>query len=374
MKRHIANILLVLLPLTALVASGVAVHDWYRALYPDIETSPVKVQAGITPAEFSAGIPGILESIVTETGLTQNQISTSTPDIDDQIQHVYTVRIPAESSTARYHLLLARRIEAHGGGVMRSMESAGGRTLSLTLGVGETPTDVVVFRKSDGVRSNIVKMAVIVDDLGIRSLDTAERLCAIGAPLTLSILPLQRHTGDVVQLARRTGTRYMLHMPMEPLSNAADPGEGAITAEDSGDAILRKLAIAWDSVPGALGMNNHMGSRATESTRVMTTVMEYLGDHKYFFVDSRTSNATVGFGLSRKLGIKGAVMDGYLDVEDDADYIARRLDELSDRARANGVAVVICHDRPTTVAVLEQKLPQLAAAGITFVPIDDIIR
>ena len=81
-----------------------------------------------------------------------------------------------------------------------------------------------------------------------------------------------------------------------------------------------------------------------------------------------------GYSLSQKRGVKSAILFSYLDVKDDKDFIAKRLDELAEAAVDKGLVVTICHDRPATVEVLEKKLPELEEKGIKFIKISDIVH
>jgi hypothetical protein len=161
---------------------------------------------------------------------------------------------------------------------------------------------------------------------------------------------------------------------MEPKSSEANPGEGAILVSDTKDAIFGKLRNAFRSVRGAEGINNHMGSKATENVRTMEAVMEFLSSNNYFFIDSKTSLNSAAYSVSQKSGVKSAVIDGYLDVADDRAAIEKKLDILAEKAITNGTVIVIGHDRPNTLAVLERKMPELEKKGIAFVKVEDLIR
>jgi polysaccharide deacetylase 2 family uncharacterized protein YibQ len=218
------------------------------------------------------------------------------------------------------------------------------------------------------------KMAVIVDDFGARAPDGAERLCALDQEVTLSILPFQSNTRAVVDLARRTGTAYIAHIPMEPQSRNEDPGEGALKTADPAQAIRDKLARAFRSIEGAPGCNNHMGSLATEDVRVMEAFMGWMAEQGLFFVDSQTSRQSVGHSLAQKRGVKSAKLTSFLDVENDPAAIEQRLRSLADRACDGELVVAIGHDRPHTIDVLERVLPELAEQGIVFIPASEAVR
>ena len=299
---------------------------------------------------------------------------TDTDDTEMGIQNIYTVKIPEGTSLIIMNQRITRMVTNNGGSVFQGIESSSGRTLTITLGSSKKPTDVIILKKSSAVEVKLARMAIIIDDVGVRNLDSMKRFCALDQTVTLSILPFRPYTAHAVKISRDTQTPYMLHLPMQPKSSKANPGEGVLLERDDRKTIHEKLEKAFKNVTGAKGFNNHMGSRATENVRVMESVMEYLSKNNLFFVDSKTSLNTVGYNMSTKQGVKSAIIDGFLDVKNDRDDIERRLTRLTDLALQKGRVIVIGHDRPLTLSVLEQRLPELEKKGITFVPASDLIR
>ncbi len=360
----------------AVIALGAALFVWYRALVPETERITIVRPSLVSPQAFSAGLEGNLRLVLAEHGITDDALDAADPDPPREgIRRLYTVTVPENVSLTLLNLHITRMADDMGGTVLRAMESAGGKRLTLTLGARGRATDIIVLRRTRGVVAVTGRVAVIIDDLGIKDLSLAERLCAIHQPLTLAILPFQRRTGDVVRLAKRTDTPYILHMPMEPKSDAVNPGKGALLTGDKEEEVLEKIDNAFRDVDDdAPGLNNHMGSLATENERIMEFLMTYLARHGKFFLDSQTSRQSVAFPLSQKRGVKSALISGYIDVKDDADAIAGRFDTLAAQALDEGSAIILGHDRPNTVAVLERKMPEWEKNGVTFVPVSELVR
>ena len=364
-----------LLPLIALSTLGVSSYLWYRALKPLPAAPPVVSQKEKKPEAFSEELPGQLVPLLSEFGVEERDIKKKNADpAKDDVQHIYTVKIPEKSSLILLNMKISSMVKRMGGSVFRGIEGGDGAMLTLTLGASKQPTDILILRKIPGIELKQAKMAIIIDDVGFRSSESAGRFCNLGQVVTLSILPFQPHTKQDVELARETGTPYMLHMPMEPRSSEANPGEGVILADDEKSVIIQKLRKAFRSVNGAPGLNNHMGSKVTDNVRAMEFIMAFLAENGLFFVDSRTSLNTVGYATSTRLGVKSVIINSYLDVEDDEAYIENRLEKLTAEAFEKGQVIAIGHDRPHTLAVLERKLPELEKRGITFVPVSDLIR
>jgi len=374
LKNNLLFFLYILLPLTAFILLGVSSYLWYSALKPEAVKIQEFIPLHISPEEFSLGLESNLLAALSDCGIEKENIKVHEADTSlDGLKKIYNVRIPENASLSLFNFIISTMSHEMGGLVFQGIESSDGKTLTIKVGAGRTPTDVIILRKIRGIQAAKARMAIIVDDLGIKSLDLARRLCNLEQDLTLSILPFQRYTSEVINIARETGTSYMLHMPMEPKSMNVNPGEGAIYISDVESEIREKLAQAFKSVRGAQGLNNHMGSKATEDVRTMEIIMKYLNEKNYFFVDSQTSRNSKAYYLSQKLGVKSAKLFSYIDIEDDKAYINKRLYDLTEAAFDNGLVIAICHDRANTVEILEKKLPELEEKGIKFVKVSDVV-
>ncbi len=211
------------------------------------------------------------------------------------------------------------------------------------------------------------RVAILFDDLG-RSLREVEELESLGVPLAYAVLPFEPKTAEVAAELRRRGAEVLCHLPMEP-KNGADPGPGALTREMGGRRLAEATRRALEAVPGAAGVNNHMGSGITADPEKMRAILSVLADRGLFFVDSRTSPDSVGYRVALDLGVPAAERRVFLDVDPSAEAVAAQFARLLDEARARGAAIAIGHPYPTTVAVLARELPRALAAGYEFVPV-----
>ncbi len=209
------------------------------------------------------------------------------------------------------------------------------------------------------------RISIVIDDLG-RGLRDLDALAGLGIPLTYSVLPFETRTAQVVAELRERGVEYLCHLPMEA-NSGADPGPGALRLAMSRDQLQDATRRALAAVPGAVGVNNHMGSGMLSQQAAMTTVLEELARQGLYFLDSRTSADTVGYSLARQLGIKAAERQVFLDTVRDGDAIRGQFDALLATARKRGGAVAIAHPHPETLEVLAVAIPAARAEGFEFV-------
>jgi len=198
-------------------------------------------------------------------------------------------------------------------------------------------------------------LAVVIDDMG-QSLYKARRLLRIlGPDLTWSILPFCAKTSEVVQLAAEHDLEYLLHVPMEPKRYPqVDSGPGSILVGMSPEQIRAILDNNLDQVPGAVGANNHMGSRFTEDPGGMQVVLEEIRSRHLFFMDSLTSPESKVRDIAKALRMPVAFRDVFLDNRQDVQAIVSQLRKAERLALRSGKAVAIGHPYPETLTALDK--------------------
>lgn len=215
------------------------------------------------------------------------------------------------------------------------------------------------------------RLAIVIDDLGPpRSLTL--RAIRLPVPITMSFLPYAEDLNSLTAAARAHGHEIFLHLPMEPVGTEY-PGPNAILVELDPDEFHRRLVWAFDRVPVATGVNNHMGSRATSDPEIMLKVLQEVQQRGLSFVDSRTSPLSVADGLAAQLRIPHAARDVFLDNDPEPAAVLHQLDEAERLARRRGQALAIGHPRPTTLAVLASWLPAAQARGLKIIQAGELI-
>ncbi|HEV2283370.1 MAG TPA: divergent polysaccharide deacetylase family protein [bacterium] len=217
------------------------------------------------------------------------------------------------------------------------------------------------------------RVAVIFDDAGY-SLRAAREVMALPRPVTISVLPGLPYSTPIAEEAAGRGVQVILHLPVQPDNAALDLGPGGITVDMTADAIARTVASDFASVPGAVGTNNHMGSRGTADPRVMRAILGVVKTRRLFFVDSLTSPRSVAVDTARAMGVPTAVRAVFLDNQDDNTYVRAQFHALIRVAQTRGQAIAIGHVGKVTARVLREMLPEFDEAGIRFVPVSALVR
>jgi hypothetical protein len=216
------------------------------------------------------------------------------------------------------------------------------------------------------------RIAILIDDLG-HDRAAGERTLALPVAVGVAVLPQTPHAKRLARAASTSGRDLLLHLPLESLE--AEPlGPGAIEAGATPAAIQAALALGLESVPDAVGVNNHMGSLLTQAPESMRVLLRALHGRGLWFVDSYTTERSVALSVARELGVPATRRDVFLDDEPGEAAIAARWQRLLALARARGVALAIGHPNPTTLGFVERELPKLQAQGIELVTVSEVVR
>ncbi len=202
------------------------------------------------------------------------------------------------------------------------------------------------------------KVAIIIDDMGFKR-RVPNQLLDLDLDLTFSFLPHGPHTEEQMKRAARLGRDIMLHLPMEARDSGWDPGPGCLLTAMNKKKIHTVFQDDLRTVPLAIGVNNHMGSRFTADPRAMAAVLDIIDQHHLFFVDSLTAADSVAWKLARQKGIKTAKRNVFLDNNQDKEKIISQIDALISLARKQGSAIGICHPYPATFSALDSSQNKL---------------
>jgi len=260
--------------------------------------------------------------------------------------------------------------ESTSGGVTRFDLSAGG-TRTHTVHV-VTPVKPLA-RPADSHSDVGPRLAIILDDLGYERA-AANSALALPFPLTVSVLPNLPLSSDVAEEAYRRGDEVLLHLPMESESNDAKTEAVELRIGMTAQQVQTELDGMLETVPHVVGVNNHQGSRATADPALMNVLMPALRARNLFFIDSRTSAATVAYDAAAHAGVRAASRKVFLDDAPSRQAILAQLDLAVRDAMRDGYAIAIGHPHPGTIAALAEGVPRAEQRGVRLVLASDVVR
>lgn len=251
--------------------------------------------------------------------------------------------------------------------------------------MGSVPSEVQDYRLQSGEEASVSRtrpvepavigavgrIAIVIDDAGNRPADV-DGFAELGLPLTIAVLPQLPGTADAARRALDAGMEVILHLPLEAASGQW-PGPGTIFTSYSDTEIQSLVRANLESVPGAVGVNSHMGSLATADSRVMAAVSAEIARHGLYFLDSRTTAETVAAMEARRTGIPTLERSAFLDNSPDPGLIRDALLQAVSASPGRDLILIGHAGTHTLPDVLARELPDLQARGWEIVPLSALV-
>ena len=220
---------------------------------------------------------------------------------------------------------------------------------------------------------NGAMLAIILDDLG-NDRRAADEIFELPYPLTISVLPNHEHSQEIAQEAERRGYQVMLHLPMQAVAAEKPEAQELRPGMPAGE-VTKLVNQFLQDTPGAVGVNNHQGSEATSNRDLMRELMPVLRDHHLFYIDSRTTAATVAYETAQSSRVPSAFRNvPFLDDVTEVGAVRKQLELALRGARDKGEAVAIGHPHPATLQALREVLPSAQSEGVRLAFASELVH
>jgi uncharacterized protein len=220
------------------------------------------------------------------------------------------------------------------------------------------------------------ELAIVIDDLG-NNMKGTDQILQLPVTLTVAIMPFLSTSEKDAKKAYQLGHEVIVHLPMEPISGKKSwLGPGAITTDLSDKEIRKRVEAAIDGVPHAVGINHHMGSKATSDERVMRIVLEVCKEHGFYYLDSKTTGKSVIPKIAKELGVPYLENNLFFDDIYTIQHIAKQARKLSQNLDEDVQAIAIGHvgiSGEKVATTLAEFLP-LYQQKANIVPLSDLIQ
>ncbi|WP_353115992.1 divergent polysaccharide deacetylase family protein [Nitratidesulfovibrio sp.] len=320
---------------------------------PYEETLDAPVEAGVKQVDYA------LVQTVTRLGLGRDRLrlaSIENRQAKGQTFHFQRMEMRLDGAPDRFVQTLKETLAAWSD--TANVEQRADDLLIVT--VDGLPTHEISLLLYEGTPPPVVvapggaRLAIVIDDIG-ESMSSVRDLAALDYPVTFSVWPRSTHAREAAEVAHRAGREVMIHLPMEPVRYPqVKPGPGAILSGQQPQEMAALVRDAVRRVPYAVGLNNHMGSRATQNAAAMRTVCEALDGTGLFVLDSMTHQNSKLYFEAKRAGLPAYKRNVFLDVIADKRNIMFQLDKAARIAQAEGQAIAIGHPLPETVAALKE--------------------
>lgn len=217
------------------------------------------------------------------------------------------------------------------------------------------------------------RIAIVLDDWGYSNklLKTALNL---NIPITYALLPSLPYTLNISKTLQKTNHEVILHLPLEPHNASEHPIEkNTILTTMPEEEITHILKEHLKSVSHIKGVNNHMGSKATENIQTMNIIFDQLNKSHLYFLDSQTSKNSVGQNIAREKDVLFLKRDVFLDDEYNKKSIKKQMEKVKNISADKGYAIAIGHAKPATLEILKEMIPQFQKQGYEFVYVSELL-
>lgn len=218
--------------------------------------------------------------------------------------------------------------------------------------------DIDQKRRSGGVvkpRLAIVVLDAQADD------SVVNQLLELPLPLTFSIDPAVEGARGLATRAAAIGHATLVQIP---------------TKIDAGTPARAKKALgrALAQVPGATGVDVSADAFGDLSPSVAKSLASMLPRTGLTYLGVRTLSEDRLARVARAADVSVAMRDIVIDAHDNEAYVRYMLREAAELAFRYGDVIAIAHARPETYAALRALGGRLAADGVVFTKVSDIIH
>jgi uncharacterized protein len=220
-------------------------------------------------------------------------------------------------------------------------------------------------------------IVLIIDDFGADS-DGTTAFKNLPVPFTAAIMPYLKYSEVESEFFSKSKNDVIMHLPMEAKSgNVSWLGPNPITVNLS-DSKIREIVIdGLEKLHGVIGINNHMGSKAMESERVLKIVFQVAKEKGLIIVDSKTTPLSLPKKMANQYGVKVYERDVFLDSETkEYESIKKNLDKAVLIAKKNGYAIAIGHvggaGGSVTAKAISEKYLEIESQNIKFITITEL--
>ncbi len=288
--------------------------------------------------------------------------------------HFKTVLVPADLPIVVPYTALVTRFGELGGALIKAESNPGGDRLTVEVGLKGKSLFQVTLLKDPELRRLAGKIAIVIDDFGYSFSSLVKGFIELDQEITLSILPGLDYSRKIAQAGFDAKQGVILHLPMEAKNDEVGFDDLILRTGLSETEIRDRVRKAVRGLPHIIGLNNHMGSLATEDEKLLSVMMDEVKRSGLFFLDSHTNFKTRAYSVAGKRGVPCAINDTFLDAIAEEPFIREQVYLLAEIASRKGQAIGIGHPEKLTLQVLKEELPKLERRGFQFVSVAELVK
>lgn len=289
------------------------------------------------------------------------------------------IEISPEASLIQVNAAIDKAVSSVGASVRFCREKKNGRSFKMEIGTRREVTHRCYIAKSrkrkESAKTRFAGpvISIVVDDFGFFNNRLVRDFLGLKVPITVTVIPGLKHSAAICKLAGQAGKEVLCHLPMEPEKGADDVGDIPLVRVSMKKREIEKVVeMALRETPGAIGINNHMGSKATADRKVMDAVLGVCRRKKIFFFDSLTTSRSVVSESAKAAGVKSCENDLFLDNK--KENTRENMEKLLSMAVRKGRVTAIMHVRKDSLKDLRWLIEESRRRGIRMVRLSEMLE
>jgi uncharacterized protein len=229
--------------------------------------------------------------------------------------------------------------------------------------------------KPQAGRTDLPRIAIVIEDLGIGANGTAEALAKLPPAVTYAFAPYGTDLERWVARARGEGHEVLLQVGMEPFDYPDnDPGPQTLLTSFNAEQNVDRLHWFLSRFQGYVGVTSLMGARFTATDQALSPVLREIGKRGLIWFDDGKSPRSVAGQISGANNVAFVKADAVLDAVPTAADIDNALIRLEAAARNRGVAVGAASALPVSIERIAQWAKGAEGRGIMLVPVSMVAK
>jgi len=206
---------------------------------------------------------------------------------------------------------------------------------------------------------NPCSLIIIIDDFGNKS-PALNDFLNLEAKFTGAVMPCLEHTEHDMNALREHNKDIILHMPMESHTGKQSwLGPNALTSNLSDQELEKNICDSLDQVKYAIGLNNHMGSKATEDDRILNILFKIAKARNLIIIDSRTTSKSKLKNFAEQHEVKFLSRDVFIDSYNTEQVCKNLRKAIKIASKRKSYAIAIGHVAPPGGKITADAIKQI---------------
>ncbi len=311
-----------------------------------------------------------LDSLILTSGVSQKWYKRTT----DKGKVSISLRLPSNNTLERYNKFVTnilRKLK------VKEYSVEENRKNSVTISFKYRNNRSINISVDRNIKEKLhleARVAIVIDDFGYQwRAKHVQGFLNFPVPITLSIIPGHSFSKRIALKAKKLKKDYIIHFPMEPKLGSIEKELIKLTDTTSISTIEYMLERAFLEIPGASGLNNHMGSKSTSEYDTMDRFFKVYKKYNKYFLDSYTASTSICREVCKRNKIPEKRRDIFIDNSNREEDIIKSFEMGIRRAERGEDVILIGHSKKESYETL-LNLVKYKYSYIEYVTLEEMFN